>query len=92
MDGRHDVRVLYEQMNPITWHKTSDRLPTTEIGGQVDVLMWSPGWGTWLKGVFTFWPEKSEWLRYDQQIKRYHGEQEAPEYWCAPVVDEETML
>ena len=39
------------------WNKTSDKLPTTETGEQVDVIMWSPTWATWMKGVFEYWPD-----------------------------------
>lgn len=65
------------------WTATTDRLPTTAVGDQVDVLMWSPEWTTWLKGMFTMWNENwQEWSVYDQQNDRYYELGWIPEFWA----------
>jgi len=68
------------------WVRTSDRLPG-EIGDQADVLMWSPEWATWLKGLVTRWTDGScEWAIYNQQDDRYHEWEYPPEFWMAPIL------
>lgn len=79
------------------WNKTSDKLPTTEIGEQVDVIMWSPTWATWMKGVFEYWPDGGpEWGQYDPFSDNHEVMGEPyPEYWCAvelPLLEHESSV
>ena len=68
------------------WVKTADRLPG-EPGEQVDILMWSPEWATWLKGMVTRWEDgKCEWAIYNQQDDRYLEWEHVPEFWLAPIL------
>lgn len=63
------------------WVRTTDRLPCLP-GEQADILMWSPEWATWLKGLVTVWGAGiAEWAMYDQQNDRYHAFEHVPEYW-----------
>ena len=76
----------YKHEYPI-WHHVSDRIPTREVCSQVDVIMWSPEWATWLKGNFTFWSEdEQEWSIYNQFTDRYEVMGPPfPLYWCEPI-------
>jgi hypothetical protein len=68
------------------WVRTSDRLPG-EPGEQTDILMWSPEWATWLKGMLTRWMDGScEWAIYNQQDDRYHEWEYPPEFWMSPIL------
>jgi hypothetical protein len=67
------------------WIKTSDRLPGN-VGDQLDILMWSPEWSTWLKGMVTIWEERCEWAIYDWQNDRYYEWPYAPEFWMSPIL------
>ena len=68
------------------WIRTADQLPG-EIGGQVDIIMWSPEWATWLKGMVTRWSEEDcEWAIYNQQDDRYHEWPYVPEFWMSPIL------
>ena len=68
------------------WVRTADRLPC-EAGEQANILMWSPGWATWLKGMATRWRDGScEWAIYNQQQDRYHQWEHQPEFWMAPIL------
>jgi len=68
----------------LSWVKTSDSLPGI-ADEQCGVLMWSPGWATWLKGMITRWADGSaEWSIYDQQNDRYYECEYPPEYWLCP--------
>ncbi len=69
-----------------TWVRTSDRLPG-ELGEQTDILMWSPEWATWLKGMVTRCMDGTcEWDIYDQQEDRYHKWEYPPEFWMSPIM------
>jgi hypothetical protein len=66
------------------WVRTADRLPG-KAGEQSDILMWSPEWATWLKGMVTQWADGScEWAIYNQQDDQYHEWDHPPEFWCSP--------
>jgi hypothetical protein len=70
------------------WNKTSERLPAdaTDLTGvfQINVVMWSDGWGSWLKGVFTSCGKgRYEWADYDQKKDRLYTLDSPPEYWMA---------
>jgi hypothetical protein len=68
------------------WVKTSDRLPG-EPGEQTEILMWSPEWATWLKGMVTRWADEScEWSIYNQQDDRHHEWEYTPEFWMSPIL------
>jgi len=67
------------------WVKTADKLPG-QIGDQVDVLMWSPEWATWLKGMVTRWEDECEWSIYNQQDDRYHDWHYPPAFWMSPIL------
>jgi hypothetical protein len=67
------------------WVRTAERLPG-KIGEQVDVLMWSPEWATWLKGMVTRWEDECEWAIYNQQDDRYHEWEHVPEFWMSPIL------
>lgn len=71
----------------ITWHKTSEQLPTCDKDGQVEVIMWSPGWATWLKGMYSAWLDGHErWATCDSESGRLESVDPlmVPEYWLAP--------
>jgi hypothetical protein len=71
------------------WVRTADRLPGEpgEPGEQTDVIMWSPEWATWLKGMTTRWMDGScEWAIYNQQDDRYHDWEYPPEFWMSPIL------
>lgn len=68
------------------WVRTANRLPG-EPGEQTDVLMWSPEWATWLKGMVTRWMDGTcEWSIYNQQDDRYHEWEYPPEFWMCPIL------
>jgi hypothetical protein len=67
------------------WVRTADKLPG-QIGDQVNVLMWSPEWATWLKGMVTRWEDECEWSIYNQQDDRYHDWHYPPEFWMSPIL------
>lgn len=68
------------------WVRTVDMLPG-EPGEQADVLMWSPEWATWLKGMVTRWENDAcEWAIYNQQDDRYHEWEHVPEFWMSPIL------
>ena len=72
----------------MNWIETSEKLPC-EIGEQCEVIMWSPGWATWLKGLYTrFLDGTSEWCVSDQQEDEVCDLPEAPEYWMHISLDE----
>ena len=74
------------------WVKTSDRLPG-EPGEQTDILMWSPEWATWMKGMVTRWMDGScEWAIYNQQDDRYHEWEYPPEFWMSPILPNVNVL
>lgn len=69
------------------WIKTIDKLPTSHVGEQVDVIMWSPGWATWIKGLMTYWPDKPEWGQYNNYTDRFEDMCDPyPEYWCTVIL------
>lgn len=65
------------------WNKTADCIPTATPGEQIEVLMWSPQWATWLKGLYTHGVAQ-EWALYNQQDDRYEDFPELPEFWMRP--------
>ena len=67
------------------WIAVADKLPG-QVGDQVDVLMWSPEWATWLKGMVTRWEDECEWAIYNQQDDRYHEWPYPPEFWMSPIL------
>ena len=68
------------------WVRTADRLPGANAGDQTNVLMWSPEWATWLKGMVTLLDGNTscEWSLYDQENDRYHVWEHIPEFWLSP--------
>lgn len=76
-------RLGCSQEHCLAWVATADRLPG-KIGDQIDVLMWSPHWATWLKGTVIRWGTGPEWAIYDQLEDRYYDWEEAPEFWMVP--------
>lgn len=72
------------------WVKTADRLPC-EVGEQSDIMMWSPEWATWLKGMVTRWADGCEWAIYNQQDDRYIEWEHVPEFWMSPILPNETL-
>lgn len=77
---------LLEALCVSGWVRTADRLPGSpdEIGNQTDVLMWSPGWATWLKGMCTRWGDETTWSLHDQMNDRYELFEVVPEFWYEP--------
>ena len=66
------------------WKETAKSLPTATPGEQVEVLMWSPQWATWLKGLYTHLGDTQEWALYNQQEDRYEVFAELPMFWMRP--------
>jgi hypothetical protein len=71
------------------WRRTSEALPCPP-GEQTSVLMWSPGWSTWLHGLFTHYHQGAEsecsataWACYDANDDRYYDWGEDPVWWGA---------
>ena len=64
-----------------TWNKTSEISPTSIPGNQVDVILWSEGWATWMKGMFTNWPDFPQWSFYNLEEDRYYDSDLIPDYW-----------
>ena len=65
----------------MNWIKTSEKLPC-EIGEQCEVIMWSPGWATWLKcSCIIFMNGSVDWKIFDQQNGEDFDCPETPEYW-----------
>lgn len=66
----------------MTWIKTSEKPPTAkEAGQQLDVLMWSPEWATFMRGMVTLFQDGLEWAVYDQQNDKYYTWDFSPEYY-----------
>ena len=68
------------------WKRTWAELPCP-VGEQVDVLMWSPHWATWIHGMFTHFPAGDggtpEWACYDANNDKFYDWPEPPEWWAA---------
>ena len=73
------------------WVRTADKLPG-QVGDQVDVLMWSPEWATWLKGMVNRWEDECEWSIYNQQDDRYHEWPYPPEFWMSPILPNDESI
>jgi hypothetical protein len=85
LEIKEDAPAVFHAPPCSVWARTAERLPG-QIGDQVDVLMWSPEWATWLKGMVTRWPDGCEWEIYNQQDDRYHEWHHVPEFWMFPIL------
>jgi len=73
------------QENRMDWKKTREQLPTTEVCGQIKVLMFTHGWAFPIYGLYTHLANGGEWSELDQLSGRYvefEGATE-PEFWVA---------
>lgn len=74
----------FPQTSAGMWVRTSEKPPCKGFGEQKHILMWSPQWATWMRGMYTCWgPEKQpEWAMYNPVDDRFYDCPEAPEWWC----------
>lgn len=73
------------------WTRFTERQPLSEPD-QVDVFWYSPGWATFMRGVFTkFVDGGHDWLEYDAMRDKFvEWKRGDPVYWMlAPVPTEE---
>ena len=68
-------------MNAGTWIRTKDKLPCS-VNEQVDLLMWSPGWATWLPGMFTHYHDGGTWSLYLTDNDKFKEWLHIPEWYC----------
>ena len=74
------------------WIETALELPGKQ-GEQTDVIMYSPEWATWIKGMVTRWEnDELEWSVYDQQNDKYLVWSRPPKYWMRPVLPSNSNL
>lgn len=56
------------------WIKFEDKLPTNILGEQVNILFCSPGWATYIRGMYDHNEDlliKERLSSYNQEIDRY---------------------
>jgi len=72
------------------WIKFEDRLPSTEIGAQIDILVYNPIWSCWHKGLFTYFSDGWDVAGYNWKKGKWdhellpdcaYGEEFKPIYW-----------
>lgn len=67
------------------WIRFEDELPTTKGGEQVDILFGKPGWATYMRGIYTHYPNDSlrECLsEYKSNIDKFATwESQLPTHW-----------
>jgi len=59
------------------WIKFSEELPTDKLGGQVDILFGHPKWATFMRGMYTHFPDEP--LR--ERISEYNPENDKFHSW-----------
>jgi len=62
------------------WRQTKAALPCGPYK-QVDVLMWSPEWSTYVHGLFTNYGDSVEWLCYDANQDKFYDWSSVPEWY-----------
>ncbi len=71
--------------NKFKWYLFSEKLPTEIKGEQVDILYADPRWATYIRGMYTHWPEESLTERLSQydvaNDKFYVWDSMMPTHW-----------
>ncbi len=57
------------------WINFKDQMPTEELGGQVQILFGHPKWSTFIRGMYTNFPDKTlggRLMEYDSINDKYY--------------------
>ena len=67
------------------WIEFSDKMPTLDAGKQVDIFFYAFGWATFMRGMYTHYPEyplRERLSEYNPERDKFHAwESSMPTHW-----------
>lgn len=80
-----NINILFKVIMQDNWKKFKDELPTTEPGEQIDILFGHPDWATYMRGIYSHYPDEPLHERiseYKSDIDKFHiWESQMPTHW-----------